>query len=170
MHGIEVLYWALSVLFCLFLVFAILLWCRSWRKEEREATDRRLQILSREIGRLSEAIELLDHTAASFQTADEQLSKQVEDIQKALRLTARPPVLPEIPRDSKSPPPDPSSEPLPEVEDRYREARALLQEGQSPLEVARKLDLGTAEVRMIARVLKGEKTDPLPPGQNKNGD
>ena len=42
MQGIEVLYWAISVVFCLAMVFAILLWCRSWRKEEHEANTRQI--------------------------------------------------------------------------------------------------------------------------------
>ncbi|MCZ6632272.1 MAG: hypothetical protein O7G87_02640, partial [bacterium] len=149
MQGIEVLYWGLSVLFCLAMVFAILLWCRSWRKEERETTARQLQILAREVGRLSEALEMLDHISASLQTADEQLTKQVEDLQVAIRRLQSPHAKPA------SAPLDPPSEP--NVEDRYAEAQGLLQAGNSPVEVARKLDLGTAEVHMIARMLEEKK-------------
>lgn len=156
MQGIEVLYWGLSVLFCLAMVFAILLWCRSWRKEERETTARQLQILAREVGRLSEALEMLDHISASLQTADEQLTKQVEDLQVAIRRLQSPHAKPA------SAPLDPPSEP--NVEDRYAEAQGLLQAGNSPVEVARKLDLGTAEVHMIARMLEEKKEDSPSPG------
>jgi hypothetical protein len=41
-------------------------------------------------------------------------------------------------------------------EDRYAQARDLLLSGIAQTDVARQLDLGTAEVRMIARLL--EKT------------
>lgn len=165
MQGIEVLYWALSVLFCLALVFAILLWCRSWRKEERETHVRHLQLLAREVKRLSEAIEGLEHTAASLQMADEQFSQQVENIRnmgRDLKRQLTPSVVP-TPKPVVSEP-KPVSAPSPrEVvafqessEDRYAQARDLLLAGESQTDVARQLDLGTAEVRMIARLL--EKT------------
>ena len=167
MQGIEVMYWAVSVLFCLALMFAILYWCRSWRNEEREANLRHLQLLAREIKRLSEAIEGLDTTSASLQTADEQLSQQVENIRNLGRDLGRDlkrqltPVV-SAPKVSVS---EPVSAPSPEQvvslqessEDRYAQARDLLLEGKSQTDVARQLDLGTAEVRMIARLL--EKTD-----------
>ena len=162
MQGIEVLYWGLSVLFCLAMVFAILLWCRSWRKEERETTARQLQILAREVGRLSEALEMLDHISASLQTADEQLTKQVEDLQVAIRRLQSPQAKPVLVSKPASAPLDPPSES--NVEDRYAEARSLLQAGNSPVEVARKLDLGTAEVHMIARMLEEKKEDSPSPG------
>ena len=166
MQGIEVLYWALSVLFCLAMVFAILLWCRSWRKEERETTASQLQILAREVGQLSEALEMLDHITASLQTADEQITKQVEDLEVAIRRLQSPATKPaseSVPVSKPaSAPLDPPSES--NVEDRYAEARGLLQTGHSPVEVARKLDLGTAEVHMIARMLEEKKADSPSPG------
>ena len=163
MQGIEVLYWALSILFCLALVFAILLWCRSWRKEERETHLRHLQLLAREVKRLAEAVEGLEHTAASLQTADEQFSQQIENIRnmgRDLKRQLTPSVMPPpkaVVSESK-----PVSAPSPQErvafqessEDRYAQARDLLLAGQSQTDVARQLDLGTAEVRMIARLLE----------------
>ncbi len=166
MQGIEVLYWALSVLFCLALVFAILFWCRSWRNEERETNLRHLQLLAREVKRLAEAVEGLEHTAASLQMADEQLSQQIENIRnlgRDLKRQLTPSVIP-APKTVAS-----ESKPAPmplapkeavtfqeSSEDRYAQARDLLLAGQPQTDVARQLDLGTAEVRMIARLL--EKT------------
>jgi len=185
MQGIEVLYWALSVVFCLALLFAILFWCRNWRNEERETHLRHMQLLAREVKRLAEAVEGLENTSASLQTADEQFSQQIENIRNVVRdlkrqerhmaasvvsttkmpvsePTAPPPVSPTASSSESTPAPaSVSSEErvgLQEAaEDRYAEARDLLLAGQSQTDVARQLDLGTAEVRMIARVL--EKTD-----------
>ena len=170
MHGIEVLYWALSILFCLAMAFAILLWCRSWRREEREATARQLQGLSREVARLSDTVEMLEHTFSSLQTADEQFTRHIEDLRKMLRsipATARPehPQAP-LPRLRSGPaaaPETPAAETDPDTEDRYARARVLLQNGQPPGAVARTLDLGNAEVQMIARMINQEKT-PDDPG------
>ncbi|MBT4136319.1 MAG: hypothetical protein HOE48_00310 [Candidatus Latescibacteria bacterium] len=172
MQGIEVLYWALSVVFCLALVFAILFWCRNWRNEEREGNLRQLQQLAREVRRLSEAVEGLENTSASLQTADEQLSLQVENIRnmgRDLKRKLTPPAISPVistPPVSVSKPaaPVPVSTSSDEIvslqessEDRYAQARDLLLAGETQTDVARQLDLGTAEVRMIARLL--EKTD-----------
>jgi len=161
MQGIEVLYWAISIVFCLALVFAILLWCRSWRKEEHEAHTRQVQLLAREVRHLGEAIELLDHTAASMQTADEQLSGHVETLQETTRDLKRRATDSDIfPAQQKNvevslPVGEPSADAADvESEDgRFVQARVLLQAGKDPVAVARELDLGTAEVRMIARMI-----------------
>ncbi len=160
MQGIEVLYWAISVVFCLALVFAILLWCRSWRKEENEANTRQVQLLAREVRRLREAVEMLDHTASSIHTADEQLSGQVQALQDATRdlkrgVTAptRPQVRKEAQAVSGVPVTEPDALAVNDEDDRFAQARALLQSGEDPVVVARQLDLGTAEVQMIARML-----------------
>ena len=162
MQGIEVLYWAISIVFCLALLFAILLWCRSWRKEEHEANTRQIQLLAREVRRLREAVELLDHTAASLHTADEQLSGQIQVMQDATRDLKRrvsEPVKPQSKKDvfPVSPAPTPVSEPADLVgddgDDRFAQARALLQSGEDPVAVARQLDMGRAEVQMIVRML-----------------
>lgn len=180
MHGIEVLYWALSVVFCLALLFAILFWCRNWRNEERETHLRHMQLLAREVKRLAEAVEGLENTSASLQTADEQFSQQIENIRNVVRdlkrqerhmassmvsttkmpvsePSAPPPVSPTASSSSSSISSEERVGLQEAAEDRYAEARDLLLSGQSQTDVARQLDLGTAEVRMIARVL--EKTD-----------
>lgn len=170
MQGIEVLYWALSIVFCLALFFAILFWCRSWRHEERETNLRQLQQLAREVRRLSEAIEGLENTAASLQTADEQLSLQVEnirnlgrDLKRQLTPPAAPPIVsaPTVSVSEPMAPVPPSADEIVSLqeasEDRYAQARDLLLAGEAQTDVARQLDLGTAEVRMIARLL--DKTD-----------
>lgn len=160
MQGIVILYWALSLLFCLAMVFAILLWCRSWRREERTETARQIQALSQEIGRLTGAVDLLEHTSVSLQTADEQLARDIETLRKKIQQirVPSPPVKPS-PLETQFPqPPQDTPEGAQEgaKADRYTKARALLQKGQSPLEVARDLDIGTAEVRMIARMVDME--------------
>lgn len=168
MQSIEILYWGLSILFCLAMCFAILLWCRSWRREEQEETARQVRALAEEVARLNAAVDLLAHTAAALQTADEQLSGHVETLQKNLRQL-RPgagqakravPVRPVEPgpRKAAGPPaeerPSVSSEPVPGSEqDLYARARVLLGQGHSPMEVARILDIGAAEVKMLARVM-----------------
>ena len=40
---------------------------------------------------------------------------------------------------------------------RFEEAKALLLSGKSPLDVAKVLDIGAAEVRMMARMIESEK-------------
>ena len=158
MQGIDILYWAISIVFCLGLLFAILLWCRSWRREEREANTRQLQQLAREVRRLRDAVETLDTSVGAIQTADGQFSQQLEVLRGAARDLKR-----SAPTSSVLPEPDnvigrveaPESTPeLDDSDDRYSEARLLLQSGKDQVEVARMLDLGAAEVTMIARMLK----------------
>jgi hypothetical protein len=154
MQSIHVLYWALSVLCCLSLLFAILLWCRSWRREEREETGRRIQRLSDEMGRIAAAVDALENTAASLEMADGKLAGHLGDLGKALgRLES----LRETAGTGRSPAPGQAPEGGAEVEgDRYAAARDLLRQGKSPVEVSRRLDMGTAEVRMIARTIDQE--------------
>lgn len=174
MQGIDVLYWALSIVFCLALLFAILLWCRGWRREEQEASTRQMQLLAREVKRLAESVEALDQTAASLQTADEQLTRHVESLRDAVRdLRRRQNALPERPMPGRVAAPAPALQKAPvskttqdgpeageaDDEDRYDQARALLKSGRDPVEVARQLDLGTAEVKMIARLLQTPDAD-----------
>lgn len=164
MQGIEVLYWALSILFCLALAFAILLWCRTWRREERGETAQQIRALTGAVGRLTASVEVLEHASASLQMADEQMARQLEDLRgivRVLQAASLPPSgrTPPDPAESRPPASSPSrtdsasETPAPEPEDRYAQARALLLDGRSPLEVARTLDLGTAEVQMIARII-----------------
>ena len=79
-EGLHILYWALSILFCLAFAFAILLWCRSWRREEREETGRRIQRLSDEVGRIAAAVDALENTAASLEMADGKLAGHLGDL------------------------------------------------------------------------------------------
>lgn len=176
MEGIEVLFWGLSVLFCLVMVFAILVWCRGWRRQEREETERQIQAFASEVARLTSAIEALDHTAASLQTADEQLAGGINELRTTVsrvRTLASASASSEAgPAVAKRPPPPAPSdeaartvrdEPMKDGDDpveggpRFEEARALLLSGQSPLEVAKALDIGAAEVRMMARMIEAEK-------------
>ena len=176
MQSIDVLYWALSIVFCLALQFAILLWCRGWRREERDASTRQIQLLAREVKRLAEAIETLDHTSASLQTADEQLTRHVESLRDAVRdLKRRQQTPAEHPVQQRrvEPPlehrpqrttasvgaPTEQETKSGDDDDRYDQARTLLKAGRDPVDVARQLDLGTAEVNMIASLLQTPDTD-----------
>jgi len=176
MADLHILIWALSLLFCMAMGFVILLWCRSWRREEHEVTERSLETLSREISRLAVAVDGMDETAASLLSADEQLSEDIERLRDQVRLlrsatssssrqrpapSAESPDEPET--EQPAPPleaPEPTAgEPHPETggghppQDRFEEARRLLRQGSSELDVARELQMGAAEVRMIARML-----------------
>ena len=171
MEGIEVLFWGLSVLFCLVMTFAILVWCRGWRRQEREETERQIQALASEVARLTSAIEALEHTSASLQTADEQLAGGINELRTTVTrvralASAPAPSEGEPAGARRHPPPSPSEEPAETVRDepaagdgseRYGQARTLLLSGQSPLDVAKALDIGAAEVRMMARMIEAEK-------------
>ena len=85
MEGLELLAIALSALFGVGMIFSILLWCRSWRREEREQTDTQVQTLRSSIRKLTEAVEMLDHTAASLQSADGLLTQQLEDLRRSIK-------------------------------------------------------------------------------------
>ena len=156
MQGIDILYWAISVVFCLGLLFAILLWCRSWRREEHDNNTRQLQLLAREVRRLRDVIESLDASVASIQTADEQFSQQLESLRNTVRLLKRgvPTASQTLERNAPQRRRKPAELDPIDSEDRYGQARSLLLSGRDPVEVARILDLGTAEVTMIARMLE----------------
>ena len=163
MEGLELLTISLSVLFGLGMIFSILLWCRSWRKEEREQTDIQIKALRGSVRKLADAVGMLDHTAASLQTADGLFTQQLEDLRSSVaRLqnisvhTEPAPAAaikqepePSERRSPSSPPVDLStagSEPA------YDAVSGLLKQGKSTLEIARELDIGLAEVRMISRM------------------
>jgi predicted RNase H-like nuclease (RuvC/YqgF family) len=167
MQGLDILYWGLSMLFCLAMGFAILLWCRSWRKEEREESAKQIGALATEVARLVEAVDMLEHTSSSLRTADEQIARNIEDLRNCVvRLRQSVPVesRADIPVSGT---PEPETSVLPdtiasgdagatdqELElDPFAEARSRLKSGQTPVEVAKALDIGTAEVRMIARMM-----------------
>ena len=176
MQEIQVLYWALSILFCMAMGFAVLLWCRGWRKEEREQNTNQVRALSREVARLTSAVDLLEHTSLSLQTADEQLARKLDDLQVlARKLEGALSKLPPLPAAARHGPASPTelqprnhqapTDGLSPPVDPYQKARELLSEGRSPVDVARALDIGTAEVRMIARMLErgpptADKEDP----------
>lgn len=158
MEGLELLAIALSALFGVGMIFSILLWCRSWRREEREQAYAQVQTLRSSIRKLTEAVEMLDHTAASLQSADGLLTQQLEDLRRSItqiqsiRTTPTPqePVAPESVGESSK------NEPvIDETQDRpgaYDAVSDLLEQGKSTVEIARELDIGVAEVRMIARI------------------
>jgi hypothetical protein len=167
MAGIELLAISLSVLFGLGMIFSILLWCRSWRKEERELADQQIKTLREAVRKLTDAIEMIDHTTASLQTADGLLTQQLEDLRSSVtRLqnvklqtdtepaTATPTYEPAA---IESPVTPANSDAPQETEvvqsgSSYDAVAGLLKDGNSTLEIARKLDIGVAEVRMIARM------------------
>ena len=85
MQGIEILVVTLAAFFGLGIFFAILLWCRSWQREHREQSDRQFQSLRALSDRLRDALDMLDHTAASLQTVDGQLTRQLEDLRSSVQ-------------------------------------------------------------------------------------
>ncbi len=157
MQGIEILYWAISILFCLAMVFSILVWCRGWRKEEREEAQKQLKGLSVEVDRLSLVVESLQHATASLQTADEQLNEGFKSLDERLdrikELTPAPLEALATPSSTESSKPEAADEREEIDDDPYARARKLLSEGKSTRDVARELSIGTAEVRMVARVM-----------------
>lgn len=165
MEGLELLAICLSVLFGLGMIFSILLWCRSWRKEEREQTDLQIKALRGVIRKLSDTVEMLDHTTASLQTADGLLTQQLEDLRSSVTRLQNIRVPREIvpttsinqasvaekpegasPSATRVDTPATSSGPA------YDAVSGLLERGKSTLEIAHALDIGIAEVRMIARI------------------
>ena len=111
---------------------------------------------------------MLENTSTSLQAADEQIARDIENLRNCIvRLRQS------VPQESHSPMPapiaaEPDSPPLPEVspddspesdppqdsdQDPFAEAREMLKDGQTAVEVAKALDIGTAEVRMIARMM-----------------
>lgn len=165
MEGLELLAICLSVLFGLGMIFSILLWCRSWRKEEREQTDLQIKSLRGAIRKLTEAIEMLDHTSASLQTADGLLTQQLEDLRRSvtrlqnIRLPTEAAPAVDINPASVAKPPESASRssskaasPTTGSGQAYDAVSDLLKQGKPILEIARELDIGIAEVRMIARM------------------
>ena len=164
MQGIEILVVTLAAFFGLGIFFAILVWCRSWQREYREQSDRQFQTLRAQSDRLRDAIEMLDHTAASLLTADGQLTRQLEDLRSSVQKlqNMRPDSKPELAETIRTVRPEPTTndassqsdahESTPATGDRYDDVQALLKEGRSTVEIAHELDIGVAEVRMIARM------------------
>ena len=163
MAGIELLAISLSVLFGLGIIFSILLWCRSWRKEERELADQQIKTLREAIRKLTDAIEMIDHTTASLQTADGQLTHQLEDLRSSVTRLQNVKLQADTKPTTVTPTYEPAAVESPVTSansnaevvqsgSSYDEVVGLLKNGKSTLEIARKLDIGVAEVRMIARM------------------
>jgi|GEM_PF-1241179 len=168
MEGLELLAISLSVLFGFGTIFSILLWCRSWRKEDREQTEQQIKALRGSIRKLTEAVEMLDHTAASLQTADGLLTQQLEDLRSSITKLQNIRTRPEETETEQPPEPigsNPTSEEEPTEADpgdgqteptersgAYDAVSDLLKQGKCTVDIARELDIGVAEVRMIARM------------------
>ena len=165
MEDIELLAISLSLLFGVGMIFSVLLWCRSWRKDEREQTDLQIKAMEQSVRTLAEAIEMLDHTTASLQTADGLLTQQLEDLRSSVdrlqtvKLKEEPKVvvqtlsqaaLQKTEQDVETSVIKTTTEL--ESEKSYEAVAGFLKEGKSTLEIARELDIGVAEVRMIARM------------------
>lgn len=165
MEGLEVLVVTLAAFFGLGIFFAILLWCRSWKRETREQSEKQLQVLRAQTERLRDAVEMLDHTTASLQTADGQLTRQLEDLRNSVhrlqsvrpdaKETSAPKPSDTVEEEVTDSPPDSVS-----TGDRYENVQALLKAGRSTVEIAHQLDIGVAEVRMIARMKTLKSPDP----------
>ncbi len=161
MEGLELLAISLCILFGFGMILSILLWCRSWRKEDREQTEQQVRALRGSIRKLTDADEMLDHTAASLQTADGLLTQQLEDLRSSITrlqsvrpqaeaaVKAEPEARPAAAEPTESAQPETSEA---ETPGSYDAVNDLLKQGRSTLEIARELDIGVAEVRMIARM------------------
>lgn len=156
MGGFEILLWTLPILFALALLFVILLWCRSWRREEGWETDRRLKLLTAQVTRLSEFVDHLEKSLSGSRTAQTRFSEQMTALAADLsRLvtssrTSRPgDESPGYPSPSKA-----DSSPSPPVaKDRYERAREMLASGADPVEVARQLGISRGDVDLILRLM-----------------
>ena len=167
MEGLQLLAVSLAVLFGFGMIFSLLLWCRSWRKEDREQTDQQIRALRASIKKLIESVELLDHTAAALQTADGLLTQQLEDLKSSITQfqgirslpgedesetfeTAETSTISE--KEAVASQEDINGENPTQGSTAYNAVSDLLGQGKPTLEVARELDIGLAEVRMIARM------------------
>ena len=167
MAGIELLAISLTVLFGLGIVFSILLWCRSWRKEEHKLADQQIKTLRGAVQKLTDAIEMIDHTTASLQTADGLLTQQLEDLRNSVTRLQNMGLQAGAETAIATPTYEPAAVENPvtlmnsnapqetvvvQSGHSYNAVAGLLKDGKSTLEIARKLDIGIAEVRMIARM------------------
>lgn len=162
MTGLDLLLYAIPLFLALALQLALLLWCRSWWREDREEMDRRLKLLSDQVSRLSEALDQFQKAQAATKASEgrllEQLTTLFADVTR--HLSARPP-------SSASPAPSSSSATqhpalsraegsAPDAQrspDRYERAREMLSSGADPVEVARTLDISLGDVHVLQRLL-----------------
>ncbi len=164
MGGLEVLFWTLPVLFVLALLFAILIWCRSWRREEGSEMDRRLKRLAEQVTRLTEAVDQIQKTQTAARAAEGRLSEQMAALSADVTrfLSVSPPSA-SHPGD-KSPGYDSSLAPRPSPvahapgsdsspPDRYDRARQMLASGTDPVDVARSLDISLGDVHVLQRMM-----------------
>jgi hypothetical protein len=151
MSGFEVLLWTIPVLFGLSLLFAILLWCRGWRREDRWEMDRRLKLLTAQVTKLSEVVENLEKIHAAARTADNRLSEQLTALSADVSrlLAGRSPASPSPPTPHLSSPADAPTDSA----DRYERAREMLSSGTDPVEVARHLDISLGDIHVIQRMM-----------------
>ena len=143
MGGLETLLWTIPILFTLALLFAILLWCRGWRREERWETDRRLKLLGDQAAKFSEALDRLERIHASSGRLSEQLQALSADLTRLLACLSS--SQPSVSGTTTSLAAGPTQ--------RYDQAREMLSAGSDPVEVARRLDLSLGDVQTIQRTM-----------------
>jgi thiamine pyrophosphate-dependent acetolactate synthase large subunit-like protein len=158
MGSFEILLWTVPVLFALALLFAILLWCRSWRREEGWETDRRLKLLTAQVTRLSELVDQMEKTLSVTRTAQARLSEQMTAL--AADLPRPVPSSPVSRPGDPSPGHPPPSKADPVEKDRYERAREMLASGTDPVEVARQLGISRGDVDLILRMMDNPPKKP----------
>lgn len=123
--------WQVFFIDGLFLLLAagIGLWFKAWLREQHEVIDQRLRVLEVH----QKTLELL---SARLQSACMMLEQLVKGQNSAGSQSAKPGRTARVERES------------------YERARALLGQGLSPSEVARKLGLGLAEVETLGRMMR----------------
>ena len=138
--------WQLLFIDALFLCLAgcLGLWFRAWLKAEKRALDERLTgleeqqaHLERLSGRLLAACRLLEAQAPEFIASGDRSMRRERGGGKR-RAAA----------------PQHNIDAQPDKADRYERARELLARGLEPVAVARQLELGLAEVELMARMLQ----------------
>ena len=154
MGGLEILFWSIPILFALALLFAILLWCRTWRREEGAEMDRRIRLLTTQVTKLSELVERLEKAQAASRAAESRLSEQFSALSSDVtRLLSARPAPASHPGDESPSYPSPIPNPQSPSSDRYERMRELLSSGVEPVEVARQLDVSLGDVQVIQRLM-----------------
>jgi len=117
----------------LFLVVGIGLWFRVWLAREKERLDGCLELLEAQHARL------------------ERVSGRLQTVCRVLELTGQQEVPGVAAKLEESKPMTPSS--IVQQEESFKQAWNMLIEGVEPGEVVRRLDIGTAEVELMSRML-----------------